>query len=159
MTSNRLSAKTNDSAPRSALRRWAAAFVVWVAVIWGNSLVQGPQSSLESGAVVQIVRPLFEAVGVFDVSLMGIIVRKCAHFSEYAVLGVLSRGLFATLRRERGLRAWPRAALVGLVSVADECLQLMVPGRTGLPTDVLIDLTGLAAGALLAHLAGRLRHR
>ena len=90
----------NDSARRPASVRWAVAFACWVAVIWGHSLVQGPQSSLESGLVVSIVRPLFEVLGVTDVDLMSLVVRKLAHFSEYALLGVLTCGLFRARRRE-----------------------------------------------------------
>ena len=51
--------------------------------------------------VVSLVRPVFEALGVTDVDLMSLIVRKGAHFSEYAVLGVLARCLYVALRRER----------------------------------------------------------
>lgn len=149
----------NDSARRSTLARWAVAFVLWVAFIWGHSLIQGPQSSLESGMVVSLVRPVFEALGVTDVDLITLIVRKGAHFSEYAVLGVLAAGLFRARLREQGRAPFPLAYLVALVPVCDESLQLFVPGRSGQPTDVLIDLAGLVTGALLACAASRLRRR
>lgn len=146
-----------------ASRRWLVALLCWVALVWGHSLVQGPASSLESGAVVALLRPLFEALGVTDVDLMSLIVRKCAHFSEYAVLGVLAHGLFRVRLRERGEAPLPRALLVALVPVADECIQLLVPGRSGQPTDVLIDLCGLLSGVLaawaLTRAAARLRAR
>ena len=152
----------NDSARRPSLR-WAVALCCWVAFIWGHSLIQGPQSSLESGMVVALVRPVFEALGVTDVNIMTLIVRKGAHFSEYAVLGVLARCLYGALRSERAsfMTNYPVTfvIIVGMVPVVDECLQLFVPGRSGQPTDVLIDLAGLATGALLAWLAGRLRGR
>ena len=154
--------KKNDSARRSSLR-WTVALCCWVAFIWGHSLIQGPQSSLESGMVVSLVRPVFEALGVTDVDLMSLIVRKGAHFSEYAVLGVLARCLYVALRRERAsfMTDYPVTfvIIVATVPVVDECLQLFVPGRSGMPTDVLIDLAGLATGALLAWLTGRLRRR
>lgn len=159
---------TYASASRHAERRswkpWAVAFGCWVLFIWGHSLVQGPASSLESGRVVALVRPLFEVVGVTDHDLMSLIVRKCAHFSEYAVLGVIARGLFSRLRAERGVPAWAGVLAVAAVPVADECLQLFVPGRTGMPTDVLIDLAGATTGALLSWacarwLAGRAAHQ
>ena len=86
----------NDSARRPSFR-WAVALCCWVAFIWGHSLIQGPQSSLESGMVVAIVRPVFEALGVTDVNIMTLIVRKGAHFSEYAVLGVLARMTMVTV--------------------------------------------------------------
>ena len=144
---------SHDSARRSA--RWAVAFACWVAFVWCHSLVQGPQSSLESGLVVTLVRPVFEMLGVHDADLMSLLVRKAAHFSEYAVLGVLARGLFSTLRSEKGVRPFPAALLVALVPAVDECIQLFVPGRSGQLTDVLLDLSGVVAGALLAHLVAR----
>ncbi len=147
------------SARRPTLVRWAAALGCWVAFIWGHSLIQGPQSSLESGMVVALLRPLFEALGVTDAGLMTLIVRKGAHFSEYAVLGVLACGLFHARLVERGRPPFPAAFLVALVPVLDECLQLLVPGRTGQPTDVLIDLAGLCCGALLGVIWRALRRR
>ena len=143
----------HDSVRRPA--RWAVAFACWVAFIWGHSLVQGPQSSAESGLVVELLRPVFDALGVADADLITLIVRKAGHFLEYAVLGVLARGLLASLRSERDVRPLPAGLLVALVPVADECIQLFVPGRSGQPTDVLIDLAGMVAGALLARLLGR----
>lgn len=147
----------HDSARRSIL--WAAAFACWVVFVWGHSLVQGPQSSAESGAVVALLRPAFELAGLTDVSLMTLIVRKAAHFLEYAVLGLLAHGMFASLRAERGVRSFPWAILVALVPVLDECLQLAVPGRSGRATDVLIDLAGVATGALALGVARRIRAR
>lgn len=149
----------HDSARRPSFVRWTVAFCCWVLLIWGHSLVQGPQSSLESGMVVALVRPVFEALGVTDANLMTLVVRKGAHFSEYAVLGVLARELFSARLGERGRAPFPAAFLVALVPVCDECLQLLVPGRSGQPTDVLIDLAGLCCGALLATAVSALRRR
>lgn len=158
---------THDSARRSS-RRWAVALCCWIAFIWGHSLIQGPQSSLESGFVVALMRPLFEAIGVTDVDLMSFLVRKFAHFSEYAILGILAYGHYRARRNvtptlgqavaKRFVTIWPDVSVV-LVPVVDECLQLFVPGRSGHPRDVLIDLAGLCTGALLAWLVSRLSHR
>lgn len=148
-----------DSARRSSLTWWAVAFCCWIAFIWGHSLIQGPQSSLESGFVVSMLSPLFEAVGILDVDFMTLIVRKGAHFTEYAILGVLTWGLFRALGRERGRRAFPTALLVALVPILDELLQLFVPGRSGRLTDVLIDLSGICFGALVACALSWLRKR
>ncbi len=140
----------NDSARRSTLSRWAVAFCCWTLLIWGHSLVQGPQSSAESGMVVELVRPLFEALGVSDVDLMTLVVRKGAHFAEYAVLGVLAWGTLRARLRERGHAPFPAALLVALVPVCDEAIQLLVPGRSGQLGDVLLDLSGVCCGVLLA---------
>lgn len=140
-------------------RRWAVASACWVAVIWGHSLLAGPESSAESGLVVAFVRPLLEALGVTDPDLMTLVVRKGAHFSEYAVLGVLTALCLRARRRDTGHAPLPGGLLAALVPVVDEAIQLGVPGRTGQPTDVLIDLAGLVTGVLLATLVGRLRSR
>lgn len=147
-----------DSARRPSLS-WAVALVLWIALIWGHSLVQGPQSSAESGLVVGLLRPLFEAVGVTDADVMSLVVRKCAHFSEYAVLGVIIRGFLVSRCAESGRPALPAGLLAALVPVIDESIQLFVPGRSGNPIDVCIDLAGVAAGVALSWAASRLAAR
>lgn len=137
-------------------RRWAIALAAWVALIWGHSLVAGPESSVESGLVVDLLRPVFVAMGVTDQDTMSFVVRKCAHFTEYAILGLIvlknARLWWATLRR--------RASSLVLAAVAvpfvDESIQLLTPGRAGMLRDVGIDLMGLVTGLLVAWLAHRL---
>lgn len=152
--------RANDSARRPTWRRWAVASVCWVAVIWGHSLLAGPESSAESGLVVAVVRPLFEALGLADLDLMTLVVRKCAHFSEYAVLGVLASLCLRARRRDSGAAALPVELLAAFMCpFVDEAIQLGVPGRTGQLTDALIDLAGLITGVLLVALLGRLLPR
>ena len=127
------------------------ALVLWALFIWGNSLVPGDASAGESLVLLDLVRPVFEALGVTDVDLMHTIVRKAAHFTEYLVLAVLAV-------RALGQSPAPVVALLGIcVPCIDETIQLFVPGRVGAVTDVMIDVAGFAAGALLAHLVSRLR--
>lgn len=142
---------TGDSA-RAARRGWCVALVVWVCVIWGHSLLAGPQSSAESGFVVTLLRPLFTAVGVTDPDLMSLAVRKAAHFTEYLILGLI----VANNCRLRMVRGW-RAAILTLAFVAvpfiDElCIQRMTPGRSGNLVDVGIDCAGFALGTFVAWL-------
>lgn len=119
---------------------WGAALLLWVGFVWGHSLVGGAASSAESGRVVALLRPLFEATGVTDLDLMTFVVRKCAHFSEYAVLGGIARTFWTRVSCELGSRASSsrhRALLAGLVLTAlvpclDETIQLFVPGRAAL---------------------------
>lgn len=143
---------------------WVAITLVWLAVIWGHSLVAGDVSSRESLGVVEVLRPLFEAAGVHATRQMTFIVRKTAHFSEYAVLAIVLVRLRAAARRSHGTRggeldrAGVRLVVASvclgcLAPVADETIQLFVAGRSGQLTDVLIDLSGLLAGTLLSGLA------
>ena len=146
---------------KSASRRvlaWGVALVLWVCFIWGHSLVGGAASSLESGRVVALARPLFEALGVTDVDLMTFVVRKCAHFSEYAVLGVLASSFWTRVAGRAAVQG--RAIAVGalltaLVPCVDESIQLLVPGRCASPRDVLIDLAGCMTGVALCTLVRR----
>lgn len=138
----------------ASAKRRGALLVVWIAFIWGHSLIQGPESTNESNLVYELVRPLFVAAGVTDVSTGTFIIRKLAHFSEYAVLGVLAR-------RAGDAAARTRAVLLAcvLVPVLDETIQLFVPGRSGNPRDVFIDLAGYAVGALIATGVARYRQK
>jgi VanZ family protein len=74
------------------IKRRRGAFLavfLWVLFIWGHSLVQGGASQAESGVFVTLVRPFLEAIGVRDSATQSFFVRKCGHFSEYLVLGLL----------------------------------------------------------------------
>lgn len=149
--------QTLHSRPSSRQRRlWLLILLGWVGVIWGHSLVAGPQSSAESDFFVYLLRPLFLAVGVTSGETMTFVVRKCAHFTEYALLGVIvcrNVALWWQVPRRRAALLVPAAACVPFV---DEWIQLSVPGRAGMFGDVLIDLGGLATGLLVGLLFQRL---
>ena len=56
-------------------------------MIWGHSFMNGFVSGNESGAIVRLVTPLAQSLQVYDTDLVTFIVRKCAHFTEYLILG------------------------------------------------------------------------
>lgn len=66
------------------------------------------------------------------------IVRKLAHFTEYAILGVLAARAFRNLPR------WflISAALVAVYALLDEYHQSFVPSRTASILDSFIDMAG-----------------
>ena len=98
---------------------WLPVFA-WAAVIFAFSSIP----SLSSG------------LGVWDTVL-----RKCAHVTEYAVLGAL---LYRALGREA------LALAVGIAYAAtDELHQHFVRGRHASPIDVAIDAVGVALGMLV----------
>lgn len=70
-----------------------------------------------------------------------LILRKLAHFAEYAILGAL---LLRALRRE------PVAVLLGSAyALTDEVHQAFVTGRQGSPLDWAIDTAGVILGVFL----------
>ena len=79
-------------------------------------------------------------------------VRKTAHVTEYAILGVLLLRAWRLVKLARPGRAELAAWLAATAYAAtDEFHQVFVPGRTPKVTDVLLDSCGAALGvALLA---------
>lgn len=72
-------------------------------------------------------------------------VRKAAHATEYAVLGMILIGVFYPVKRY-----YLYSLLISVMySVTDEVHQLFVPGRSGQPLDVMIDSLGALIGTLI----------
>lgn len=86
-------------------------------------------------------------------------IRKCAHASEYAVLGILLMITAACY----GLTGYSRLITVFLIGAvyasSDEFHQLFVPGRSGQISDVMIDCLGLVAGMFLISIVQMIYNR
>lgn len=118
-----------------------------ITFIFSRSLQPGVASESESGFFVSLLQML--GLGGMDSGLLEYLVRKTAHFVEYACLGgVLACFWRAVLLRWRlaGLAAGITAAMVAGV---DEIIQLSVPGRTGQWPDVVLDTAGAVTGLTL----------
>ena len=88
------------------------------------------------------------------------IVRKLAHFTEFAVLGLLLRLTFECLWPGKMLSLW--AWLAGtFYAGTDELHQLLVSARSGQIQDVILDSFGVIAGITVARIILLLveRHR
>lgn len=84
------------------------------------------------------------------------VVRKGAHFCEYAVLAMaVALHLIALKHKLKGL-FWVSVMITSLYAVSDEIHQTFVPGRSGQISDVLLDTAGAFTGALLFMLAVKL---
>lgn len=133
------------------------AVFLWVLFIWGHSLVQGGASQAESGVFVTLARPFLEAIGVRDPATQSFIVRKCGHFSEYLVLGLLVHHAARPDWSHMTTRLAAMLLFIVCVPSLDETIQIFVPGRSSAVRDVFIDLAGAATGLLIAALF--FRHR
>ncbi|MGH3002026.1 MAG: VanZ family protein [Gaiellaceae bacterium] len=100
--------------------RWLPV-VVWAGVIFALSAVP----SLSTG------------LGAWD-----LVLRKCAHMTEYALLAVL-------LVRATGSYRWALALTIAYAA-SDEFHQTFVRGRHGSPVDVGIDTVGALIGLALS---------
>lgn len=84
-------------------------------------------------------------------STVGLIIRKLAHFSEYALLGFSLMLHIAQLQKKITVRLpWLWAWVIGTIYAAsDEFHQGFVAGRGPSVRDVMIDSAGVIAGTLL----------
>lgn len=116
--------------------------------------VSGDTSGRIARAVLRIIRPDYENLPQAEKTKLldktNLIVRKCAHFTEYAVLAFVLYLLLRTYPlKMRVLLAWLGATMY---AVTDEVHQLFVGERAGSMKDVLLDSCGAAAGVALAYL-------
>lgn len=117
--------------------------ILWLAVIWGHSMMPASESKAESGGIVAVLSQMLPWV-------TDRLVRKAAHFTEYAVLGGLVFGAFP----QRGRTAVIEAVFAGfLAAFLDETIQLFSPGRSGQIADVWLDLAGFGLAQLVLRLA------
>lgn len=131
---------------------WLIAAACMVVFIWGNSLVSGEGSGHLSLAVLHAAHHVLKTVNLPHEWLTHFLVRKTAHFTEYAVLGfLLSHGL-GLVKRQNKLTVLCVAACIVLVPSIDETIQLFTPGRSGMIQDVLLDICGATTGATITTL-------
>ena len=127
---------------------FTVALCACIAFIFRNSLESGAISSARSQAVTQVVNEVLGKVGLGPMSEH--IIRKLAHFLEFALEGfLLMLCLRVYTRHFVRHMSWP---LLGGLTTAlmDETIQLRIPNRSSSVVDVWIDMTGVVAGLLAA---------
>ncbi|MBP5493859.1 MAG: VanZ family protein [Lachnospiraceae bacterium] len=133
-----------------------------VLIIWGHSFMTPEMSSEESSFVKEIVEAVVQSVSNNETfTIPEIVIRKSAHFFEYAVLG-LELTILITVNKieplsddkKRGLIKrvfffYPTAFIFSLlVASLDETIQYFT-GRYSSVWDVLLDMTGASFSILL----------
>ena len=116
--------------------------------IFIQSALPADLSQQESGVIVFMLSRFLSV----DPEGLSFVIRKCAHFTEYMILGM---SLFVTVREF--IPDEERVAAVQIVSwsigalyaVTDESHQSFVPGRSCEIRDILIDSCGVTAGVLI----------
>lgn len=116
--------------------------IIIMVIIFILSAMPGDLSTEESNLVIEALRaPTTHQVIVA--------VRKSAHLIEYAALGASLLLFMDEGRRQAPFDAWLAGMLYG---VTDEIHQYLVPGRSGMISDVFIDSIGCLAGVLVLQL-------
>ena len=126
------------------LRLCVTLLICNILFIWGNSLLPGEISGAISGFVKDVLAHIIPSMGGEGGGGHGLL-RKAAHFTEFACLGALLTWLLFMLQKPRLM------AVAGafLVACADETIQRFVPDRGPAFKDVLIDTSGAITGMVL----------
>ena len=149
---------------RFALRCLPAVFCM--ILIFSLSAHTAAESSDVSGGLIKtiagILSPGFDQMTSAEqntvVEQWQFFVRKCAHFSIYALLGILCVFPVSVYYRGRSAALFS-LCIAWLYAVSDELHQYFVPGRSCEIRDVLIDWSGAALGVGIVMLIGLLSKR
>jgi VanZ family protein len=132
----------------------------WMGLIFSASA--DTQSFRRSaGLFLPLMHWLFPAMSVDTIEGIHFVLRKCAHLTEFAILALLFwRAIRQPQKKDIRPWRWDEAglalALVLVYAATDELHQVFVPLRTGMVSDVFVDVAGGAIGLLLLNLFGRI---
>ena len=148
---------------------FAILVAIMCVIIFLFSSQNAEMSSLSSGCISDLIlRILFPELSQMTpeeqfrvTDTVSTIIRKGAHFTEYAILAQLAFQLFLALPRPRKELT---AAALGLVftviyAMTDEYHQSFVPGRAMMARDVLIDTLGALLGIFIVLMVLRRQKR
>ncbi|WP_410503786.1 VanZ family protein [Leptolyngbya sp. 7M] len=132
---------------------------MWIGVIFYLSSQAGAASET-SRFLGPLIQYFFPEMLPESRQMIHAIIRKSAHFFEYAVLAALvirafSLSSLSKLRKNRFVLA---IIFSGIIASIDEFNQSLNPARTGLVTDVLLDLSGAIFATLLVYSFYRFRY-
>lgn len=130
--------------------------VFWLILIFMLSAQPAVESEVTSNAVADLIYRFYALLWGSDTMDIALFmeryvppIRKLAHFTEFAVLGIL----FYLNFREYGRHPFRYALICSLVyAISDEIHQLFVINRHCSAVDMLIDGCGAFAGIFLCHL-------
>ena len=129
-----------------------------LAFIWGNSLLPGTDSGNLSGGIMAWINS-FLGLGEAGAETLHLLIRKGAHFTEFACLGLLLTWHFGMAEvKDAAQVAYPLLGSV-LAACTDETIQIFVDGRGSSLLDVWVDTFGAMAGIILLLLGHHLRKR
>ena len=134
---------------------------------WAAFVLFASSANFSASNTSRIIRPLllwlFPGIAEASIQQVHFFVRKAAHFTEYAILALLTARALRTSGLAALRRSWWPASFVFVAAVAlvDEYHQSFLPSRTGTIYDSLLDMTGgaVALTCLALWLAVRRRGR
>ena len=132
--------------------------VLNLALIWGNSLLNGSQSSQVSGGILEILMELLHIPARFKGTLH-VLIRKLAHLTEFACLSALISWYLRRVNTKKVYQILLAVLLSMAVALVDETIQLYTPDRGPSLTDVWIDTLGAVLGMTAVQLGYHLKEK
>ena len=131
--------------------------ILVTAFIFNNSLKPAVASAEDRGVIVEIFGRILSMLGkTVDIDTLQNIVRKTAHFVEFAAQGALLYGCFEGKFGDRIIYV----LFFGLLTACtDEFFQLFFEGRGSQVQDIFIDFSGTVAGLCAGGIIGLGRRR
>ena len=124
---------------------WLLIMAATLGCIWQQSTLPPASSSEVSGGVLALLSPLFGGSDGVIGAFLSRYIRKIAHFTEYAILGLEGEAFLAGRRSVAATAA--SVAFGALAGAVDETIQIFT-GRGPSFFDVLIDLSGYVSAIL-----------
>ena len=134
--------------------------IVWMGAIFYAS--SGQFSAANTSRIIgPLLRWLFPRISDEQLAFAHFVIRKAAHFTEYAILGWLAARAFTTSSHRDLRRRWFLVALLLVVvyPLTDEYHQSFVQSRTASIHDSFIDMTGGLAALVICALRRRKREK
>lgn len=149
--------RPSQNALRSFIFRYAP-LLLWIGLIFffSSTIASANQTSRIIGPILHF---LFPSASPDTIQQYHFFIRKCAHFTEYALLAfwairALARSSRESLKKYRFVVA---VFIVLIIASTDEFNQSFEPSRTSSPWDVLLDCIGGTTMSLFYWLVTRAR--
>lgn len=121
--------------------------------------MSGQNATISSKASESFIRFFLDSINFLDesakealVSSLQFVVRKAAHFTVFATLGVFSYSAMLTYSIKNKTQIYTAGAICLIYAASDEIHQIFVDGRAGRLYDVGIDFMGSIIGILFVYL-------
>ena len=128
---------------KKACMCWSMAALAIMALIFFFSSDTASASDAKSGVFVDLLLPF---AAWLDADMLSFLIRKGAHFSIYALLGICVYMALFHAGKAKAAAAW---IICALYACSDELHQMMVMGRSAQLSDVALDSLGALCGILL----------
>ncbi len=125
--------------------------LIWMFVVFSFSNQDATTSTGTSNIIVLKVAEAFDIVEQDGIDQISFVVRKLAHFTLYAVGGIISFGLLSTYSTNLKKKFLISEIICMLYAISDEIHQSFVPGRSAEIKDVVIDSLGAFCGMFFVY--------